>query len=109
MKKDIPYREQLLELSKLYKVPEVKSYIKSKKNLTTSQLELILLKNKIPLPAQSYSRKHVAEIRFKEQVITNIILSYYIFNELPDNWTYLGLFIIVLSGLYISRREIAMR
>ena len=70
MKKDIPYREQLLELSKLYKVPEIKSYIKSKKNLTTSQLELILLKNKIPLPAQSYSRKHVAEIKFKEQVIT---------------------------------------
>ena len=75
MKKDIPYREQLLELSKLYKVPEVKSYIKSKKNLTTSQLELILLKNKIPLPAQSYSRKHVAEIKFKEQVITNLILT----------------------------------
>ena len=75
MKKDIPYREQLLELSKLYKVPEVKSYIKSKKNLTTSQLELILLKNKIPLPAQSYSRKKVAEIKFKEQVITNLILT----------------------------------
>ena len=46
MKKDIPYREQLLELSKLYKIPEVKSYIRSRKNLTTSQLELILLKNK---------------------------------------------------------------
>jgi len=75
VKKDTPYREQLLELSKLYKVPEVKSYIKSKKNLTTSQLELILLKNKIPLPAQSYSRKHVAEIKFKEQVITNLILT----------------------------------
>ena len=75
MKKDIPYREQLLELSKLYKVPEIKSYIKSKKNLTTSQLELILLKNKIPLPAQSYSRKQVAEIKFKEQVITNLILT----------------------------------
>ena len=75
MKKDTPYREQLLELSKLYKVPEVKSYIKSKKNLTTSQLELILLKNKIPLPAQSYSRKQVAEIKFKEQVITNLILT----------------------------------
>ena len=75
MKKDIPYREQLLELSRLYKVPEVKSYIKSKKNLTTSQLELILLKNRIPLPAHSYSRKHVAEIKFKEQVITNIILT----------------------------------
>ncbi len=43
------------------------------------------------------------------EIITNIILSYYIFNELPDNWTYIGLFIIVLSGLYISRREIAIR
>ena len=39
------------------------------------------------------------------EIITNILLSYYIFNELPDNWTYLGLFIIVLCGLYISRRE----
>ena len=39
------------------------------------------------------------------EIITNIIISYYFFNELPDNWTYLGLFIIVLSGLYISRRE----
>ena len=39
------------------------------------------------------------------EILTNILLSYYIFNELPDNWTYLGLFIIVLSGLYISRRE----
>ncbi len=39
------------------------------------------------------------------EIITNILLSYYFFNELPDNWTYLGLFIIVLSGLYISRRE----
>ena len=39
------------------------------------------------------------------EIITNIIISYYFFQELPDNWTYLGLFIIVLSGLYISRRE----
>jgi len=39
------------------------------------------------------------------EIITNIIISYYFFHELPDNLTYLGLFIIVLSGLYISRRE----
>ena len=39
------------------------------------------------------------------EIITNILISYYFFYELPDNWTYLGLFIIVLSGLYISRRE----
>ena len=75
MKKDVSYRDQLIELSKLYKVPEVKSYLRSKKNLTTSQLELILLKNKIPLPANSYNRKQVAQIKFKEQVITNIVLT----------------------------------
>ena len=75
MKKDVPYRDQLIELSKLYKIPEIKSYLKSKKHLTTSQIELILLKNKIPLPAHSYNRKKIAEIKFKEQVATNIILT----------------------------------
>jgi len=39
------------------------------------------------------------------EIITNILLSYYFFKELPDNWTYLGLSIIVLCGFYISRRE----
>ena len=39
------------------------------------------------------------------EIIPNILIGYYFFNEIPDNWTYLGLFIIVLSGLYISRRE----
>ena len=39
------------------------------------------------------------------EIITNIIISYYFFNELPDNWTYLGLFIIVISGLYVSKSE----
>ena len=75
MKKEVPYREQLLELSKLYKIPEIKSYLRSKKSLTTSQIELILLKNKIPLPAHSISRKQVAQIKFKEQVITNVVLT----------------------------------
>ena len=75
MKKDIPYRDQLLELSKLYRIKEIRSYLQSKKHLTTSQIELILLKNKIPLPAHSYSKKKIAEIRYKEQVVTNIVLT----------------------------------
>ena len=75
MKKDISYRDQLIELSRLYKIDEVKSYLQSKKNLTTSQIELILLKNKIPLPAHSYNKKKIAEIKFKEQVVTNIVLT----------------------------------
>ena len=39
------------------------------------------------------------------EIITNIIIGYYFFNDFPDNWTFLGLFIIVLSGIYISRKE----
>jgi len=43
------------------------------------------------------------------EIITNIIIGYFFFNNFPDNWTFLGLFIIVLSGVYISRREIAIK
>ena len=75
MQKNISYKDQLIKLSKLYKIDEVKNYIRSKKNLTVSQVELILLKNKIRLPEQSYNKKRIAEIKFKEQVITNIVLT----------------------------------
>ena len=75
MKKNIPYREQLIELSKLYKIQEIKSYISSKKKLTTSQIELILLKNKVRLPEHSYNKKKISEIKFKEQVFTNILVT----------------------------------
>ncbi len=76
--KSIPYLDQLLELGKLYKVDELKFYAKSKKKLTTSQIELILLKNKIRLPEQSYNKKKIAEIEFKEQVITNILITLFL-------------------------------
>jgi drug/metabolite transporter (DMT)-like permease len=39
------------------------------------------------------------------EIITNIFIGYYFFSDFPDNWTFLGLFIIVISGIYISRRE----
>ncbi len=73
-----PYLEQLLELGKLYKIDELKLYAKSKKKLTTSQIELILLKNKIRLPEQSYNKKKIAEIKFKEQVLTNILITLFL-------------------------------
>ena len=43
------------------------------------------------------------------EIIPNVIIGYYFFQEFPDTWTYLGLFIIVLSGLYISKREYYLR
>ncbi len=75
MKKNSTYRDQLIELCKLYKIEEIKSYINSKKILTVSQIELILLKNKVRLPEQSYNKKRIAQIKFKEQVLTNIVLT----------------------------------
>ena len=77
MKKNtqISYRDQLLELGKLYKVEELKLYAKTRKDLTVSQIELILLKNKIRLPEQSYNKKRIAEIKFKEQVVSNILIT----------------------------------
>ena len=39
------------------------------------------------------------------EIVTNIIIGYYFFSDFPDNWTFFGLFIIVFSGIYISRRE----
>ena len=39
------------------------------------------------------------------EIITNIIIGYYFFTNFPDNWTFLGLFIIISSGIYISMRE----
>ena len=39
------------------------------------------------------------------EIVTNIILGYYIFKDFPDFWTFLGLFIIMFSGIYIFKRE----
>ena len=74
--KNQSYIDQLLELGKLYKIDELKVYAKSKKKLTTSQVELILLKNKIRLPQQSYNKKKIAQIEFKEQVVTNLSITF---------------------------------
>jgi len=39
------------------------------------------------------------------EIVTNVMLGYYFFTDLPDKWTWLGLFVITLSGIYISFRE----
>ena len=66
MKKNISYREKLLELSNIYKISEIQNYIKRKKNLTTSQLEHILKKNNVPIP-----KDH--NVSFFKKSITNPI------------------------------------
>ena len=69
------YRDQLLHLAKLYGVVEVKGYARSAKKLTTSQLELLLIKNRIKLPINRSSDKAIAKQEVRENSITNIYLA----------------------------------
>ena len=39
------------------------------------------------------------------EIITNIIIGYYVFSDMPDKWTFVGLFVIMLSGIYVWLRE----
>ncbi len=72
------YREQLLHLAKLYSIVEIKSYARSSKRLTVSQLELLLIKNKIKLPINRSSDKALAKHELRENTITNVYLTFFI-------------------------------
>jgi Bax protein len=69
------YRDQLLHLAKLYGVVEIKRYARSSKKLTTTQLELLLIKNRIKLPVNRSSDKAIAKQELKENSIRNLYLS----------------------------------
>ena len=72
------YREQLLHLAKLYGIVEIKSYARSAKRLTISQLELLLIKNHIKLPINRSSDKAIAKQELKENTIRNVYLSFFV-------------------------------
>ena len=55
------YRDQLLHLASVYGVVEVKSYARSAKRLTITQLELLLIKNRIKLPVNRSSDRAIAK------------------------------------------------
>ncbi|MDC0059842.1 hypothetical protein OAJ18_02375, partial [Pelagibacteraceae bacterium] len=70
------YRDQLVHLAKLYGIVEIKSYARSSKRLTISQLELLLIKNRIKLPINRSSDRAIAKQELKENSIRNIYLSF---------------------------------
>ena len=88
------YREQLLHLGKLYGVVEIKSYARSFKRLTISQLELLLIKNHIKLPINRSSDKAIAKQELKQNTLTN---------------AYLSLFVIFFIGCLILTRPYIKR
>ena len=64
MKKNLSYRDKLLELANIYRIVEIKNYIKNKKKLTTPQIIHILKKNKVPIPTEI--NKSIIEIHSKK-------------------------------------------
>jgi len=70
------YRDQLLHLASLYGITEIKSYARSSKTLTISQLELLLIKNQIKLPENRSSDKAIAKKELKENSIRNAYLAF---------------------------------
>ena len=43
------------------------------------------------------------------EIVTNIIIGYYFFSDFPNLWIWIGLIIIVSSGIYISLQETIKR
>tara|TARA_B100000029_G_scaffold511326_1_gene605041 strand:+ start:757 stop:1959 length:1203 start_codon:yes stop_codon:yes gene_type:complete len=83
------YRDQLLHLAKLYGIVEIKSYARSSKRLTITQLELLLIKNRIKLPINRSSDRAIAKQELKENSVRNL---------------YLTLFVIFFIGAMITVR-----
>ena len=83
------YRDQLLHLGKIYGVVEIKSYARSSKRLTVSQLELLLIKNRIKLPINRSSDKAIAKKELRDESITNF---------------YLAIFVVFFIGCLITMR-----
>jgi len=66
------YRKQLIQLAKFYGIVEIKNYFKSAKRLTNTQIELILIKNKIKLPSKKTLSKLGRLIIFKNKYLRQL-------------------------------------
>ena len=77
MKKVISYRQKIIELAKIYKIEKV---LDANQKLTTYEIELELLRNKVPIPSRRgyFSHKIITEFlnpfynSFKERFQINI-------------------------------------
>ena len=58
----------------------------------------------IILSFKSAEASKLAPISYFE-VVTNTIFGYFLFNHFPDNWTLVGLAVIISSGLFVFYRE----
>ena len=80
MKKVVSYRQTLIELAKIYKIDNV---LNKNLKLTTYEIELEILKNKVPIPSRRgyFSHKIINEfwqpfyLNIKEKVLIDFILN----------------------------------
>mgnify|MGYP001169612725 CR=1 FL=1 len=103
MKKNMTYREKLLELARIYRISEINNYAKNKKTLTILQLELLLKKNKVTIPKEV--NKNLIQIQakkistpifsfgknvrnFLESIISNTIKTIFLFKKTLINIAY---------------------
>ena len=103
MKKNMTYREKLLELARIYRISEINNYAKNKKTLTILQLELLLKKNKVTIPKEV--NKNLIQIQakkistpifsfgknvrnFLESIISNTIKIIFLFKKTLINIAY---------------------
>ena len=99
MKKNISYREKLLELASIYKISDIRNYTKNKKYLTTAQIEHILKKNNVPIPTEInksiyeiHSKKITKPVSSAGNAIGNFVHS--IVNKI------INIFIFVIKSIY---------
>ena len=61
MKKIVSYRQKLIELARIYKIDKI---LNKNLKLTTYEIELEILKNKIPIPSRRgyFSHKLIHEV-----------------------------------------------
>ena len=64
MKKNLSYKDQLIELAQIYDVKEIKEYLKRRKDLTTGQIELILRKQ-----VELFIEKQITAEKIKQATI----------------------------------------
>ena len=84
--------------------------------LTTPQLLLMILLASIGtlahflliLSLNFAEASKLAPLSYSE-IIMNVVIAYYFFGDFPDQWVWIGLFIIISSGIYISLRENVIR
>jgi Bax protein len=68
----LSYRKRLIRLAKFYGIVEIKDYHKSAKRLTNSQIELILIKNKVKLQKKKNLPKFARLLIFNNKYLRQL-------------------------------------